>query len=297
MASSDDGRDPGRTLLVGCGALGAALGARLVDAGGEVVAIRRDAAGLPSSFSVVEADLRHPLGVALPAVESAVITLPPGPDAGTDAGAGGSIYPAALAQLTEALPAPPERVLFVSSTRVFEGYASEAFGASGGREALTELDEPRPSGERGAALLDGERRAAELLGAVIVRPAGIYGPGRDSLVRRVREGAAVDHERRTNRIHEHDLVRLLETLLRAEEPPALVHATDREPARLGDVVAHLAARLGVAAPPHARPEIGGGTVLDGSRGHALLGSLVFPTFREGYDALIAAGAQPGARPG
>lgn len=274
------GRRPGRTLLVGCGALGTALGERLVAAGDEVTAIRRDATGLPSSFSAVEADLRHPLPASLPQFDSVVITLPPG------ISGEGSIYPAALAHIAEALPATPERVLFVSSTRVFEGYASEAFGGADGRAPLTELDEPRPTGERGESLLDGERRAVDLLGAVIVRPAGIYGPGRDSLIRRVREGAPVDHERRTNRIHEHDLVRLLEVLLRAEAPPALVHAIDQEPAQLGEVVAHIAARLGVPIPPQSAGDAGGGTVLDGARAHALLGELAYPTFREGYDAML-----------
>ncbi|MEV4737428.1 MULTISPECIES: sugar nucleotide-binding protein [unclassified Microbacterium] len=274
------GRRPGRTLLVGCGALGTALGERLVAAGDEVTAIRRDATGLPSSFSAVEADLRHPLLASLPQFDSVVITLPPG-ISGEE-----SIYPAALAHIAEALPATPERVLFVSSTRVFEGYASEAFGGADGRAPLTELDEPRPTGERGESLLDGERRAVDLLGAVIVRPAGIYGPGRDSLIRRVREGAPVDHERRTNRIHEHDLVRLLEVLLRAEAPPALVHAIDQEPAQLGEVVAHIAARLGVPIPPQSAGDAGGGTVLDGARAHALLGELAYPTFREGYDAML-----------
>ncbi|KNY05854.1 sugar nucleotide-binding protein [Microbacterium sp. GCS4] len=278
------GRRPGRTLIVGCGALGTALGERLIAGGNEVTAIRRDVAGLPSAFATLAADLRHPLSASLPRFESVVITLPPG------IGGEGSIYPAALAHIAEALPATPERVLFVSSTRVFEGYTGESFGGDGGRAPLTENDEPRPTSERGEALIDGERRAIDLLGAVIVRPAGIYGPGRDSLIRRVREGAPVDHERRTNRIHEHDLVRLLEVLLRAEAPPALVHAIDQEPVQLGEVVAHIAARLGAAVPPQTEGDAGGGTVLNGARAHALLGELAYPTFREGYDAMLDARA-------
>lgn len=275
-------RRPARTLLVGCGALGTALGERLVADGGAVTAIRRDASGLPGAFSTIEADLRHPLASPLPEVDAVVITLPPG--IGTE----GSIYPAALRHLAAALPARPERTIFVSSTRVFEGYGSQEFGGAEGRAPLTEADPPLTTGERGDALVEGERLAAELLDPIIVRPAGIYGPGRDSLIRRVREGAAVDHERRTNRIHEHDLVRLLEMLLRADAPPTLVHAVDREPVRLGAVVAHIAARLGVAAPPQSEGDAGGGTVLDASLAHALLGELSYPTFREGYDEMLAA---------
>ncbi|MEN0024045.1 MAG: SDR family NAD(P)-dependent oxidoreductase [Microbacterium sp.] len=275
---------PARTLLVGCGALGTALGERLVADGGEVTAIRRDASGLPAAFSTIEADLRHPLSSPLPAFDAVVVTLPPG------TGPEGSIYPAALTHLAAALPARPERVLFVSSTRVFEGYGSQEFGGSDGRAPLTEADPTLTTGERGDALVEGEQLAVDLLGAIVVRPAGIYGPGRDSLIRRVREGAAVDHERRTNRIHESDLVRLLDVLLCADAPPALVHAIDREPVRLGAVVAHIASRLGVAAPPQSEGDAGGGTVLDGSLAHGLLGELSYPTFREGYDEMLAAGS-------
>jgi nucleoside-diphosphate-sugar epimerase len=273
-------RRPGTTLLVGCGALGTTLGERLVADGGAVTAIRRDASALPTTFATIEADLRHPLPTALPAFDSVVITLPPG------AGPEGSIYPAALTHLAAALPTRPERVIFVSSTRVFEGYGSQQFGGAEGRAPLTEADPVRTTGDRGDALVAGEELAVDLFGAIVVRPAGIYGPGRDSLIRRVREGAPVDHERRTNRIHEHDLVRLLETLLRADAPPTLVHAIDREPVLLGEVVAHIAARLGIAVSPQSAGDAGGGTVLDGARAHALLGDLVYPTFREGYGDML-----------
>ncbi|GAA1227648.1 nucleoside-diphosphate-sugar epimerase [Microbacterium phyllosphaerae] len=264
-------RAPGSVLLVGCGKLGARLGERLIAQGAEVTAMRRHASDLP--FPTIEADLRHPLDRELPAYDSVVITLPPSTE-------GDSIYPPALRGLADALPAMPSRVVFVSSTRVFEGRPGET--------PLTERDAPRVSSERGGDLLEGEQLAMELFGARIVRPAGIYGPGRDFLIRRVTEGAAVDHSRRTNRIHETDLVRLLEAMLRADSAPPLIHAVDTEPVLLGDVVSHLARRLGVEPPPHLDPEVGGGTVLDGHLLREFLGALEYPTFREGYDEMIAA---------
>ncbi|MGK3949802.1 hypothetical protein [Microbacterium sp. K2] len=264
-------RAPGDVLLVGCGKLGIRLGERLVAGGSRVTAMRRNAGDMP--FPTIEADLRHPLDRDLPAFDSVVITLPPSTE-------GDSIYPPALRGLAKALPTMPERVVFVSSTRVFEGRPGET--------PLTERDAPRVSSERGGDLVEGEHLAMELFGARIVRPAGIYGPGRDFLIRRVREGAAVDHTRRTNRIHETDLVRLLEAMLRADSAPPLIHAVDREPVLLGDVVAHIASRLGVAPPPHLDPEVGGGTVLEGRLLQEFLGDLEYPTFREGYDEMIAA---------
>ncbi|MEV8175884.1 MULTISPECIES: hypothetical protein [unclassified Microbacterium] len=264
-------RAPGSVLLVGCGKLGVRLGERLVEQGAQVTAMRRSAGELP--FPTIEADLRHPLDRDLPAFDSVVITLPPSTE-------GDSIYPPALRGLAKALPSMPERVVFVSSTRVFEGRPGET--------PLTERDATRVSSERGGDLVEGEQLAMELFGARIVRPAGIYGPGRDFLIRRVREAAPVDHTRRTNRIHETDLVRLLEAMLRADSAPPLIHAVDREPVLLGDVVAHIATRLGVEPPPHLDPEVGGGTVLDGHLLQEFLGDLDYPTFREGYDEMIAA---------
>lgn len=267
-------RFPGRTLLVGCGKLGTELGRRLVADGVEVVAMRRTGAALPAGFSAITDDIRVAARRALPACESVVITLPP------DAEAQGArdIYSSALTNLAEALPSRPSRVVFVSSTRVLEGRA--------GAVPLTESDAAAPIGDRARALLAGEALAAELFGAVTVRPAGIYGPGRDSLIRRVREQAPVDYSRRTNRIHEDDLVGLLHTMLRAQDPPALIHAVDAEPAPLGEVVTFIAGRLAVEPPPRLTPETGGGTVLDGRLLMDLVGSLRFPSFREGYAQML-----------
>ncbi|OWP21814.1 NAD(P)-dependent oxidoreductase [Microbacterium sp. AISO3] len=261
-----------RTLLVGSGKVATRLGESLVDAGQEVVAIRRSAGGIRPAFTPIVADLAASLDTTLPAVDAMVVTLPPGDDPG--------FYRAALQRIAQALPKQPERTVFVSSTRVFEG--------SGPERALDEDDEPRPTSMRGEQLVDGERAARELFDAIIVRPAGIYGPGRERLIRQVLAGEPVDYDRRTNRIHEGDLVRAIAQLLDADAPPALLHGVDRRPATLGEVVEFIADRLGVAAPPRAEvmPDADRGKVLDGSRLAAML-DFTFPTFVEGYGRMIA----------
>jgi len=269
---------PRRTLLVGCGKVGTRLGSGLVDAGGEVVALRRDVSALPGSFRALAVDLREPIRAPLPEVDAMVVTLTPG---GASAG-GRSDYAVALEHLADALPTPPERVVLVSSTRVFEGRADGI--------PITEDDAPAPASPRARALLEGERIAVERLGAHVVRPAGIYGPGRGMLVRKVLAGEPVQYARRTNRIHETDLVRVLEAMLAATAPlapPAVLHAVDRSPASLGEVVAFIARRLGVAPPPRILPEEPSGTVLDGARLLAFLGELRHPTFESGYGELVA----------
>lgn len=270
---------PRRTLLVGFGKLGARLAPRLLADGGEVFALRRSDGELPAGVVGIRADLSQPLTTPLPAVDAIVITLPPG--------AAEHSYHTALGHLRDALPAIPARTVFVSSTGVFEGSIFE--GAEADRP-LTEQDEPAAETERSRGLRDGERSAAELFDAVVVRPAGIYGPGREFLLRKVREGAAVDHSRLTNRIHETDLVRTLDLLLRTDGPPRLVHAVDERPAPLGDVVRFLAGELGVEVPPDEASDAPRGFVYDGSLLHSLLGRLDYPTYEEGYAEMIAGSA-------
>ncbi|MFJ6679812.1 NAD(P)H-binding protein [Microbacterium sp. NPDC091382] len=262
---------PARTLLVGSGRIGSRVAEELRRAGGEVVALRRSAASDSDSWQHIAADLSRPLDEALPEVDAVVVTLPPGeqPD----------FLAEAVSRVAEALPERPARTIWVSSTRVFEGYSDE--------RALDEDDEPRPRSERARQLVDGEVRAAELLGATILRPAGIYGPGRDRLIRQVLAGAPVDHDRRTNRIHETDVVRTILTMLRAEEVPAVLHAVDRRPATLGEVVTFLADRLGVPVPPRGEPDERRGTVLDGTRLGEVLDGLAYPTFEDGYGEMLA----------
>lgn len=264
---------------MGCGKLGTRLGQRLIEDGGEVFALRRTVESLPAAFTALAADLRKPIPWELPAVEAMIITLPPGqPSApGQD-----DVYLASLNNLAAALPAIPRRVVLVSSTRVFENRTDP--------RVLTEADAPAPVTARGRTLREGELLAADLFDAHLVRPAGIYGTGREMLVRKVLEGTPVQYARRTNRIHETDLVRTLEALLVVEEPPRILHAVDQSPATLGEVVTYIAHRLGLPAPPRIQPEVTSGTVLDGSQLLTLLGTLQYPTFQAGYDHLLTARA-------
>ncbi|MFJ6533011.1 sugar nucleotide-binding protein [Microbacterium sp. NPDC091662] len=264
---------PSRTLLVGSGKIAARLAPQLLEHG-EVFALRRSDGDLLPGVTGIRADLAAPLPARLPDVDRMLVTLPPG-DTPT-------AYRTALTHLAEALPTIPARTVFVSSTGVFDG--------AGSALPTTERDQPEPASARSRGLLDGERAAIEFFDAVIVRPAGIYGPGREFLVRKVREGAAVEHARRTNRIHEVDLVRTLELLLRIPEPPPLVHAVDESPAPLGEVVTFIAHGLGVEVPPDVASADPGGFVYDGTLLRSVLGSLDYPTYREGYAEMIAGAA-------
>ena len=268
----------GTTLLVGCGRVGVRVGELLLPHG-EVIGLRRDPSSLPPGFVRVAADLRAPLPSPLPVADAMVITLTP---------SAASSYREPLEHLVAALPALPRRTVFVSSTRVLEGYDAS--------RPLTEADPARPRSERARVLVEGEQLARDLLGAVILRPAGIYGPGRERLIRTVREGRPVEHDRHTNRIHEVDLARAIVALLGTPDPPALLHAVDGAPSTLGEVVKHIARRIGKPVPPRTVPDPGAGTVLDGTALRDLLGHLEVPDFRAGYDEMIGGSPPPRAAP-
>lgn len=258
------------TLIAGCGRLGLRIAALLQEAGGEVLGLRRDPRDLPEGIIPVAADLSAPLTSPLPPADALVIALPP---------SGFADLRAPLQHLRDAVPALPVRTVLISSTRVLEGYDAS--------RPLTEADPPRPRSERARRLVEGEEAARELFDAIVLRAAGIYGPGRDRLIRAVREQRPVEHDRRTNRIYEQDLARAVVALLEAADPPRLLHAVDAAPAPLGEVVGHIAAQLDLPVPPRAVPDPGAGTVLDGAALHRLLGHLEVPDHRAGYAAILA----------
>lgn len=269
-------------LLAGCGDVGTALGLRLAERGVRAVGVRRRADALPEPVEPVSLDLTEPGEAVLPAADAVVVTLTAD---GRDATAYERTYLGALRGLHLALPSDAApRVVLVSSTGVLSGTDGEV---------VTEATPPDPQRATAHVLLAAEELAADLFpDLVIVRPAGIYGPGRTSLVERVRTATPVTHRRVTNRIHRDDLVTVLSTVLDAPEPPRLLHAVDHDAAQLGDVVTHLAARLGVAVPPDNSPAGEGplGKIIDGALVHSLVprSRWRYPTFREGYDALLGA---------
>ena len=267
-------------LLAGCGDVGTALGLHLVERGWEATGVRRHAERLPAPLAGVSLDLTEPGGARLPDVDAVVVTLTAD---GHDAEAYERTYLGGLRGLRRALGEQNPRVVLVSSTGVLGG---------GDGERVTESTPPDPQRPTAHVLLAAEELAAELFpDLVIVRPAGIYGPGRTSLVQRVRSGKPLNHRRVTNRIHRDDLVTVLTAVLSSPEPPRLLHAVDHDAARLGEVAAHLAHRLGVPVPPDdSAPGEGPlGKTVDGALVHAFVPDAKwrYPTFREGYDALLA----------
>lgn len=269
-------------LIAGCGDVGTRAGLLLAAGGWRVTGLRRTGT-LPAPLAVLHADLTRPATLAgLPDDVDLVLYLPtPGE---RHEAAYRAVFVDGPAALLANLPRPPSRIVFVSSTAVY--------GDLGGGWA--DEDTPAvPEGFNGAVLLEAERGlAAGPVPAVVARLAGIYGPGREWLLRRVRAGAPCRADFWTNRIHAHDAARMLVHLatLRAPEPVYL--GVDDLPATECEVLGWLAGRLGLPAPPPGG--VGEGGMAIGNRrfsNRRLRASgfrFEFPDYRAGYAGLTGA---------
>lgn len=277
------------SLILGCGDIGTALGQQLIEAGHRVVGVRRHPQSLQGSGI-------EPLALDING-EGALRALPDADIVVYVASADHfeeSAYRAAYRDGLGAVLAElgrrehkPTRVFFVSSTSVY---------AQQNGERVDEAAETRPAGFSGQLMREAEQALIthDLPGSV-VRFSGIYGPGRDRLIRQVREGriAAATPPMYSNRIHRDDcagvLAHLTHMALAGEPLDDVYLASDCEPAPLHEVMAWLARRLGVEssetiqAPLRRRAS----KRCDNTRLCATGYRFRYPTFREGYAQVLA----------
>jgi len=274
-----------RIAMMGLGDLGSAVALRLLDRGARVLGVRRGS-DAPEGVELMRADLGDPKALAaLPRdIEAVIVSITPDH---YDLEGYRRTYLAAAQNLASALAGRPiVQILWVSSTGV---YGSAKNGA--------ELDESVPAvpaSERGEILLEAERAlAAGGWPVTAVRLAGIYGPDRNALIERVRQGrgAPAKPVHWTNRIHRDDAARalafLLERAFAGIEVPEVVIGSDGASAPRHEVLAWLAERLGVTLTD---------VVDDGGRSPSrrlrprVLQELGFrwryPDYRAGYGAML-----------
>lgn len=281
-----------RVLIAGCGYLGTALGLRLSAAGAQVFGLRRSSAPLPPPLVELQGDVTRPESLgALPEGLDAVCYAVSADTRSDEAYQ--CAYVRGLAGLLEALEGRgirPSRLVFVSSTAVYA------------QDDGSVVDEDSPTEPRhfsGRRLLEGEALAhAAPFPALVLRLGGIYGPGRTSLVDRVRRGEAgiaPGGPRYTNRIHRDDAAGAIAHLLDLPALPSRIVGVDCDPAPEAQVLGWLARRLGVPPPPVREPPAGSRRAAGNRRcsNRRLLSSgyrFAFPSYREGYEALLRDGA-------
>jgi len=286
-----------RVLVVGCGYVGLPLARALAGAGHDVFGLRRSAAArdefAASGITLLTADITQPASLsALPTGFDWVIHCV--------ASSGGSledyrqVYFEGTRNLLHWLSAkPPEKFVYTSSTSVY----GQTDGAS-----VDETSVAAPDAETAQVLVATERllirpAGESPVGALILRLAGIYGPGRGHWFKQFLRGEARiegSGERWLNMIHRDDVVGAIAAALDCGTPGRIYNVVDDEPVRQRDFFAWLASQLGRPLPPEV-PE-NSGTVRRRGLTHKrvvnrrlraeLQYALKFPTFREGYASEI-----------
>lgn len=273
-----------RALIAGCGYVGSALGALLAERGHEVWGIRRDVSALPRAIRPIAASLLEPASLAAHRAPFDWLFFTAGSEGATEA-AYRRTYLEALGNVIDVFGRDSGRALFTSSTAV---YAPE------NGERVDELSPAEPTDFSGRVLLEAERLlGARHADAVVLRLGGIYGPGRASLLEAVLSGEArydPEDPSPVNRFHRDDCAGALAHLAALDRPERLYLGVDDEPASRAEVVAFLAERLGVELPRalgDARRRGKSSKRCSNARLRASGYALAYPTYREGYGALVS----------
>lgn len=282
---------PLRILIVGCGYVGCALGQLLASQGHQIWGMRRNTDALPKAIQPLQADLSGNFESALTTQPWDIVYY-----TASASGFSESAYQAAyisqvkrLLQALEGLEKPPKRFIYTSSTGVYHQQDGSW---------LDEQSSVAPRSFSSRALLEGEALVhASNIPGVVVRLAGIYGPGRTRLIDQVVQGKATCVRGRTtllNLIHRDDCAGILAHLATYPNPASCYLAVDASPVEKDELLQWIAAQLALPAPPvidaaDAPPLKRGGNRRYSNRQILETGyTFKYPSCREGYRELLDA---------
>ena len=294
---------PRRILLLGCGYVGRATGSLLAQAGHTVFGLRRsaDAGEVLRSAGIQPCvgDLTRRLDLdRLPGPFDWVVNTV------SSSRGGAAEYRDTYLEGTRTVLAwlatqPVTRFVYTSSTSVYAQHDGRT---------VDESSPAQPPGETGRLLRDTEElllaaARERAFPAVILRVAGIYGPGRGHLFHQLLAGEARiagDGSRLLNMVHRDDVSAAIVAALERGQSGEIYNCADDEPVSQHDFLAWLAAQLGRPLPPpateaeHAARKRGLTHKRVSNRKLRALGwTPRYPSFREGYSSAVAA-ARSGA---
>ena len=291
-----------RVVVLGCGYIGIELGRQLTAAGHDVVGVRRSEAGAAAiedaGFGAHRADLTDPDDIAtLPEADWVVFAASSG---GRDADAAREIYVEALADAIEEYGSradPPDRLVYTSSTGVYGDHDGDWVDESTPLEPTTEKTRVLAEAEEVAR----ERSGEYGIDGTVARFSGLYGPDRYRLERYI-EGPVT--EGYLNMVHRADAAGAVAHLLTADRArDDVILVTDDEPVDKWTFADWLADECGVDSPPKrtkqqrltdeslsaaARRRITTSKRCSNETLRELGYSLQYPTFRDGYRAVVDA---------
>ena len=273
-----------KILIAGCGDLGIRIANQLTAKGHRVWGLRRNPKPLPGNIIPLVADLCRPETlVSLPQVDA--IYFAASAQAPSEA-AYHDTYVRGLANLLAAYGGrPPNRLFFCSSSAVYHQNQGEW---------VDEQAPTLPTSFRGRLMLQAEAMVNNhSIPGTVVRLTGIYGPGRNRLIRSVMAGSCPRTPIYTNRIHADDGAGFLVHLLDLPKTDSLYLATDSKPALLSDVSGWIARQLQRSGhqplshgPSQPSPNRNGSKRCSNRRMLQTGYLLKYPHFKTGYGSLI-----------
>lgn len=286
-------------LILGCGYLGERVARRWREDREDVVVVTRSAekaqAFEQDGYQSLVADITRPETLSsLPAAETVLFAV------GFDRSAGGSIedvYAGGLKNVIAALPSRVGRFIYISTTGVY---------GKGTGEWVDEDTPTDPQRDGGRASLAAEGALAASLFAdrgVVLRLAGIYGPGRVPFLEKLRAGEPIPavSEGYLNLIHVEDAAATVIAAEARREPrppkrsPSVYCVSDGFPVERGEYYREVARLIGAAPPTFVKPDLNSPRAaraeanrrVKNTRMLAELGvELQYPDYRSGLAAIL-----------
>lgn len=177
---------------------------------------------------------------------------------------------------------PGARLIFTSSTSVYP---------QRDRSLVTEESPAKPDSDDARTLRAAEEIVLEN-GGIVLRVAGIYGPGRSFLLRSALDGTAVATDRIVNQVHRDDVASAIFLIGQCQtiNPPRIFNVVDDTPAPRAEILAWLSERLNLPLPPSlAMPEQKRGRSnkrVSNAKLRALGWGPAYPSYHEGFDQSV-----------
>lgn len=260
-------------VIAGAGDVGQRLARRLAGRGDEVIALRRRQVAPEPGIRMLRADLASGEGLArLPRRPQALVYCA-APDQREEA-AYRRLFVDGLRRVLDAVDVA--RLVFVSSTAVY---------AQDQGEWVDEESIAASTAFNGRVLLEAEAELRAHPAATALRLSGLYGPGRDRMLRRARSGEP-GQRRWSNRLHVDDAAAALLHLLDLQAPERVYLGSDDQPALECEVLAWIREREGLPAIATTTSDESGRRVANGRlrRSGWMPGH---PDYRSGYLPMLA----------
>jgi len=267
-------------LIAGCGYVGSVAAKLFADSGWDVTGwVRSDQVagrGGEGKISLKAVDIANLEAVRSNAFAANVVVH----CASSGADSYRHVYRDGIANLSACFPGA--RLIFTSSTSVYP---------QRDRSLVTEESPAEPDSDNARILREAEEIVLEDSG-IVLRVAGIYGPGRSFLLRRTMNGTAVATDRIVNQVHRDDVASAIFFLGGCQiiNPPRIFNVVDDMPVPRAEILAWLSERLKLPLPaspaPAEQAQGRSNKRVSNAKLRALGWAPTYPSYREGFDQSV-----------